>query len=373
MRETTEEVLSVTREILTSRVPIVTSAGADVSQGAARGASLVAWHGGPTAGDGMVGFETFHRGGRLWIGAARVSSVDEVARDTLVRTLGVVRGLADAHPSPAALITATRDELALDGESNSEVRLFVAALTTGTGELVCASAGQPAPWIIGAGAVGAIGLVIGAPIGESAPSPVDHPDHVVALAPGDVLVIPGAMPIGASEDAASLAAASAVGPLDTIGTATAPALVLRHDDLVGPTTLHTLDLRIASELDAIERVTSRFDAFAAAHHVPDATRRTFDIAFDDLLNNIVSYAYDGEPDHVIDIRVALDPTGLEASLADDGPAFDPFAMDSPDTDLDLDDRMIGGLGVHLVRSMMDEVRYERRDERNVVTIRKHLA
>lgn len=361
MDDATEDRLSVKREILTSRVPVATSATE------ARGPSLVAWHDGPLPGGGVVGFETFYRvaTGRLWIGVAQVPSDDDVARDTLTRTLGVVRGLADSHASPAALIAAVKEDLAHDGEANSEVCLFVAALTAASGELVCASAGQRAPWITNADGAHALALTVGPPIGD--PSH-DYVDCAVMLAPGDRVVV-AAVASAANVDSIAALVARSSEPTEA---GPEPALVLHHHDLVAPTSVHTLDLRIASELDAIERVTGRFDAFAAAHHVPDAVRRTFDIAFDDLINNIVSYAYGGEVDHVIDVRIVVAPTSVEASLADDGPAFDPFAMDAPDTELDIDEREIGGLGVHLVRSMMDEARYERRDERNVIIIKKHL-
>lgn len=136
--------------------------------------------------------------------------------------------------------------------------------------------------------------------------------------------------------------------------------------------VHTLELRITSELGGIDEVNERFNAFAGAHAVPDAARRTFNIAFDDLLNNVVSYAYKGAPDQVIDVRIELAPDHLEASVSDDGPMFDPFALEAPDVGLDVEERIIGGLGVHLVRTMMDEVHYHRVHDRNVVVIRKYL-
>jgi serine/threonine-protein kinase RsbW len=136
--------------------------------------------------------------------------------------------------------------------------------------------------------------------------------------------------------------------------------------------VHTLALCITSELNAIDEVNARFNAFAKLHHVPDAARRTFNIAFDDLLNNIVTYAYDGATDQRIDVVIHVAPDCVEASLADDGPAFDPFARAAPDVDADLDERAIGGLGIHLVRSMMDEVTHSRADARNVVVLRKYL-
>ena len=335
----------------------------EVSPAGALGPSLVALRHG--LGPGTVGLASFHRAatGRMWVGVASVQSQDEDSLATLARALGAMRGLVDREPSPAALLSAVRDELVSGGDAACEVEAFIAALSDRSGELVCASAGRWSPWMLRAGAASPITLPSTPALG-AAESPDDHVEQRVVMAPGDALCV---APADTSDaDVASAFAARAD------GTSSPLVLALTHHGPVAEREAHTIELQLASELDAIERVTGLFDAFAAAHHVPDATRRTFDIAFDDLLNNIISYAYDGEPDHVIDVRVELSGGALVASFADDGPEFDPFAMDAPDTEADLDDRDIGGLGVHLVKSMMDDARYERRDARNVVIVTKHL-
>lgn len=133
-----------------------------------------------------------------------------------------------------------------------------------------------------------------------------------------------------------------------------------------------LTLEVANTLASIEAVNLDFNALAATHALPDDVRRVFNIAFDDLLNNIISYGFEDERPHLIRVDVVLAPTFVEATISDDGVAFDPFAVAPPDLDEDLDERRIGGLGIHLVRSMMDEVHYRRSDGRNVVVVRKNL-
>lgn len=118
-----------------------------------------------------------------------------------------------------------------------------------------------------------------------------------------------------------------------------------------------------------------FNAFANEHAIADDVRRTFNIAFDDLINNIVSYGYADDAEHIIRVDIALEPSRrrLEAVIRDDGTPFDPFAVAAPDLDDELDERRIGGLGIHLVRTMMDEVSYRRDDDQNVVVICKFLS
>lgn len=129
-------------------------------------------------------------------------------------------------------------------------------------------------------------------------------------------------------------------------------------------------MRISNDLDEIDGVVTRFNAFAVGHGVADGVRRTFDMAFDELLNNIVSYGYTDGGSHWIDLEIRLAGDLLEATIRDDAQPFDPFARAAPDTDLDVEEREIGGLGIHLVSKMMDSATYERRDGRNVVMIAK---
>ncbi|MCP4452100.1 MAG: ATP-binding protein, partial [Planctomycetes bacterium] len=61
------------------------------------------------------------------------------------------------------------------------------------------------------------------------------------------------------------------------------------------------------------------------------------------------------------------------TVADQGPAFDPLDRPDPDTTLSVDDRAIGGLGIFLTKQMMDDVSYERRQGKNVLTLVKHCT
>ena len=83
------------------------------------------------------------------------------------------------------------------------------------------------------------------------------------------------------------------------------------------------------------------------------------------------YYGDGE-EHEFEIRFELSSDRLSVTIADDGVPFNPFANFPPDTALPVEKREIGGLGIHLVRNVMDEVSYNRRTDRNVVILVKYL-
>ncbi len=97
------------------------------------------------------------------------------------------------------------------------------------------------------------------------------------------------------------------------------------------------------------------------------------VVFDELLSNIVSYAYRDKREHTIDLRAELSADRLAVTITDDGRPFNPFTRVAPyDTTASLAEREPGGLGIHLVRNMMDEVSYRRRTDKNVVILVKHL-
>jgi len=134
-----------------------------------------------------------------------------------------------------------------------------------------------------------------------------------------------------------------------------------------------MELRVRSRLEEIERVHHAFNEFADRHTVPIKLRREINLVFDELLNNIINYAFEDEDEHRIDVQIRLSETGLTVTITDDGKPFNPFENDPPDTALPIEDRPIGGLGVHLVRNVMDRISYERHGEKNVVLLEKEIV
>ncbi len=132
-------------------------------------------------------------------------------------------------------------------------------------------------------------------------------------------------------------------------------------------------MTIGAELGDVGRVHSAFAEFADAHGLPASIRRSMDVALDELLVNAISHGLAGREGGEVTIEVELRPDRLCATLTDDGRPFDPFGAAAPDTALPVEDRRVGGLGIHLVRRMMDEFGYRRRADRNVVTLAKLLT
>lgn len=102
--------------------------------------------------------------------------------------------------------------------------------------------------------------------------------------------------------------------------------------------------------------------------LPMAAVFQLNLALEEAFVNVVDYAYPGK--NGMPVQLNMDGTGetLTFTLIDEGEPFDPTALDEPDTSLSAEERPIGGLGVFLVKQIMDEVRYERIGNRNILTM-----
>lgn len=96
------------------------------------------------------------------------------------------------------------------------------------------------------------------------------------------------------------------------------------------------------------------------------------LALDELLSNIIRCAYPEGETHSIRLFLAARGDTLFCTLIDSGRAFDPLSLPPPDIDADIDTRNIGGLGVHFVRQVMKDVRYERVGGNNVLRMKHSL-
>ena len=95
------------------------------------------------------------------------------------------------------------------------------------------------------------------------------------------------------------------------------------------------------------------------------------LATDEAASNIIEHAYDGVADGVLDLSCSMEKDVIKIILIDYGEPFDPSAIPMPDLKADLSERKIGGLGIFLMRKLMDEVHYEpRADQSNVLTMTK---
>ena len=105
-----------------------------------------------------------------------------------------------------------------------------------------------------------------------------------------------------------------------------------------------------------------------------AAQISIDIAVEELFVNIASYAYEhGKGVAVVQVSVHEEPLSVEITFIDNGKQYDPLAKADPDTTLSAKERKKGGLGIFMVKKSMDNVSYEYKDGKNILTVRKFIG
>ncbi len=134
-----------------------------------------------------------------------------------------------------------------------------------------------------------------------------------------------------------------------------------------------MEITLKNKPEQKRKVVAALEDFVCAHQLSAAVRRAADLALEEHLTNVMGYAYDDQREHEIRVRLEVNSEELVVEVEDDGKAFDPTQAPEVDTSAPLEQRPIGGLGIHFIRRSMDEVRYERQGNRNVLRMTKRLS
>ncbi len=127
---------------------------------------------------------------------------------------------------------------------------------------------------------------------------------------------------------------------------------------------------VRAEVAELGRLGGFLTAFWEAHDLPLADSMRFELSLEEVFINVVTHGIEGvappvgHDTHLVTMALALDGDRLEMVVEDHGQAFDPLGQPEVDTDAPIEDRGIGGLGIHLVKTLMQDVRYERTGDRN---------
>ena len=128
-----------------------------------------------------------------------------------------------------------------------------------------------------------------------------------------------------------------------------------------------------ASVDRIPWLTDQINELLEGLDCPMKAQMQIDVALDELLANIASYAYTTGKGEVT-VRFDFDPDSRTVAITfiDSGTAYDPNAKPDPDVTLKVEERDVGGLGIFLVKKTMDDMKYVRRDGHNILTISKRI-
>ena len=129
-------------------------------------------------------------------------------------------------------------------------------------------------------------------------------------------------------------------------------------------------VRIANDLSELAPLAGLVEEFCERNEMPTKLAFNLNLALDEMITNTVSYGYEDGAKHTIEVRIIREGDTFTVELEDDARPYNPLEAPEPDLDAEIDDRPIGGLGVHLVRTIMDTVNYRRTDDRNLLIMSK---
>ena len=145
---------------------------------------------------------------------------------------------------------------------------------------------------------------------------------------------------------------------------------LHKQDIV----IYHQQLVISNKVEEISKLASFVDEVCEKSGVDSTLSMNLNLALEEAVTNVILYAYPEGMEERIEIEAVCNPSPkrLKFIISDWGKAFDPTAKDDVDITMSAEERPIGGLGIHLIRQIMDSVNYERLEGKNILTLRKKL-
>ncbi len=130
-----------------------------------------------------------------------------------------------------------------------------------------------------------------------------------------------------------------------------------------------LILLMQNQVSELVELTKKADRFMGSHQLPLETIYKVNLILEEVLTNIIKYAYKDTLMHNIRVEMTLKEHELIIRFEDDGEEFDPISAAPPKPHDSISESPVGGLGIHLVKQMADGVEYQRRQGRNILRAR----
>ena len=137
--------------------------------------------------------------------------------------------------------------------------------------------------------------------------------------------------------------------------------------------MKTRRLVLPNDIETIPQLNEFIDSVAEEVGLEMSLTMSLNLALEEAVVNVMEYAYPEGQKGNVEIEVTADQEWMTFVIADTGIAFDPTMKEDADTTLSAEERPIGGLGIFLVRQLMDVIDYNRKDNKNVLTLRKKLG
>ena len=328
-------------------------------------------------------YDFFIRDEKLFFCVGDVSGKGVPAALVMAVTRTTFRNMSAQEDSPGQIVHAMNDGLSAMNESNMFVTFFCGMLDLKNGHLRYCNAGHNPPMTL-TDAIRPLPVAPNLPLGimggmdfQEQEMPFRYDDALFLYTDG----LTEAENINHEQfgeqrmEAALHGRKSAQGHLDNIKKHVAEFVgeAPQSDDLT-LLFIHyvpsSLRLVLENRIEEITQLPAFVEDAVKASQLPPEVADSLNLALEEAVVNVINYAYpEGTSGEVI-IDAATTDIALTFTITDSGKPFDPTARQEVDINASVEDRPVGGLGIHLVRQIMDNVRYERRGEKNVLILTK---
>jgi sigma-B regulation protein RsbU (phosphoserine phosphatase) len=298
------------------------------------------------------------------------------------------------NATPEIILSRLNGEICRDNESCMFVTVFCCVLDIRTGQVAYSNAGHNLPYVLSNGTVMALPKTGGIALGVT--EAVNFHAGQLLLKPGDQLVL---YTDGVTEamnkdnqffserrlettlqDMNGLSSKEVIAKVVkevqrfSAGAPQSDDITMLVLDYVGPkeTAEGTLSVLLRNDLSELQRLNQIVTEFAERHCLASELVFRLTLVLEEIITNVISYGYDDGLEHQISVRLSLKDPNMKVEVEDDGRSFNPLEAPPPDMGKPLTEMQVGGLGIHLVREMMDELEYRRENHKNLLLLKTKI-
>ena len=330
-------------------------------------------------------YDFFIRGEKLFFCVGDVSGKGVPASLVMAVTRTSFRNMSAHEDSPGRIVTAMNNSLSAMNESSMFVTFFCGVLDLTNGQFRYCNAGHNPPMIL-TDAISPLPVVPNLPLGIMQGMAYEEQQTVVRYDDALFLYTDGLTEAENAQheqfgearmEAALHGRKSAHDHLENIKQQVADFVgdAPQSDDLT-ILFIHYLPaarrLTLRNDISEIPRLSAFVEATAQAFKLDETLVPGLNLALEEAVANVMQYAYPKGTAGTVDIAAGVSGDALTFTVTDAGQPFDPTTRAEVDINAGVEERPIGGLGIHLVRQIMDSVSYERVGEKNVLTLGKRL-
>ena len=337
-------------------------------------------------------YDFYERDGRLFFCIGDVSGKGVPAALVMSATRGLFRSASAHEKSPQRIVSVMNESMMDTNENNMFVTCFLGVLDLATGHLRYCNAGHNAPVRLHAGAAAFLDVVPNLPLGVEPGMQFEEQETDLAVGEGLFLYTDGLTEAENAdhalfgEDRLLENALRLGGETADVMVKSMAAAVQAHsrgcdpsDDLTmlvvrftnpSPASGSVRRLKLRNDINEIPRLQGFIQTLSDDIDLDHAQAMSLNLALEEAVSNVMLYAYPEGTEGLVEVEAAILGDRLEFKVSDSGVAFDPTVARAPDLAADLKDRPIGGLGIFLVKRIMDQVTYTRENGKNILSMTK---